>query len=175
MSKGEYGKAAKKQENQYVRWQFIARMVLHLTAYLGLPLLLRMDNESGQTSVRVFVNVVVGSSEPIWPTYPTGALTPDDVPGEELYGRLQLLRTITRSLGHKRSQATFFLQAPRQMGKTSLIYFVKNRTPEHVLPVYINLEKEWSKHEPSNLWNYLVQLVLETGSGETLINQSKFW
>lgn len=156
-------------KTEYARWTVYREDGFAPGAYLDLPLLLRMDNQSGQTTVRTFVNVLVGSSEPIWPTYPTGALAPDDVAGEELYGRLQLIRTITRSLGRKRSQATFFLQAPRQMGKTSLLYFVKRRAPDHVLPVYINLEKEWSKHEPSNLWNYLVQLVLETGSRETMV------
>ncbi len=157
----------------YVRWNVYREDGFTPDTYLDLPLLLRVDEQSGQTTVHTSVNVLVGSNDPIWPTYPTGALTPDDVPGEELYGRLHLISTIIRSLGGKRSQATFFLQAPRQMGKTSLLYFVKKRTPDHVLPVYVNLEKEWSKHEPSNLWNFLVQLVLEAGSREGMVQSSQ--
>jgi hypothetical protein len=156
-------------KTQYVRWTVYREDGFSPDTSLDLPLLLRADDPSGQTTVRTAVNVLVGASEPTWPSYPTGALTPEDVPGEELYGRLQLIRTITRSLARMRNQATFFIQAPRQMGKTSLLYFVKNQVPNHVLPVYVNLEKQWSKHEPNNLWNYLVQRVYEEETKTILV------
>ncbi len=151
-------------EVHYVRWTVYREDGFTPDTYLDLGLQLQTTVQTSEISIQSFISVLVGSSEPLWPTYPTGALTPDDVPGEELYGRLHLINTITRSLGKKRSQATFFLQAPRQMGKTSLLYFIRRYCPNYILPVYVNLEKEWSKHEPNNLWNYLGKLLIESGS-----------
>lgn len=146
---------------QYIRWTFFQEDGFPEDSYLDIPLLLVVRNGSSFVSLQQSISLIAGSSEPVWPVYPTGALSPDDVPGAELYGRTPLIRQIQRSLGRDRSQATYFLQGPRQMGKTSLLYFLKERVPDHVLAVYVNLEKRWSRSEPDNVWSYLVQRVQE--------------
>lgn len=147
---------------EYIRWIIYREDGFSIDDNLDIPVYINSTNRHDPTAATpLFVNVQVGSDEPVWPSYPTGALSPDDVPGEELYGRLQIIRQVKRSLGPKRIQATFFFQAPRQMGKTSLLYFIKSQAPNHALPVYVNLEKDWSKRNPNNIWNYLVQRVLE--------------
>ncbi|MCB0571934.1 MAG: ATP-binding protein, partial [Phaeodactylibacter sp.] len=153
---------------QYKRWTFFREDGFSSDIPLDLPLLLYARDTSGERTYPTAVNVLVGSGEPIWPTYPTGALSPEDVHGAELYGRAYLISRIIRSLGRHRAQSTFFLQGPRQMGKTSLLNFAINQAPAHVLPVYVNLEKQWSSKEPGNIWNYLVNRVQEESSGKAV-------
>lgn len=47
------------------------------------------------------------------------------------------------------------------MGKTSILYFVETNVPDHVFPVYINLERGWSAQGASTLWDYLTTRLLE--------------
>jgi tetratricopeptide (TPR) repeat protein len=105
------------------------------------------------------IPVTVAAREPRWPSYPTGALTPGDV--QELYGRTDVLRHLVAELGPSRAQRTYFLEAPRQMGKTSILRFVEKRVPEHVVAVYVNLEKGWSDQDAPNLWGFLIDRVIE--------------
>lgn len=153
---------------EYIRWTFYREEGYTPESFIDLPLQLEVLDTTNRSLVRTSLNVIVGNMDPVWPIYPTGALTPDDVPSGELYGRFQLIRTIIRSLGRRRSQATFFIQAPRQMGKTSLLNFVEERSPDYLLSVYINLEKEWSKRNPKNLWNYMIKRLREESLGKVL-------
>ena len=112
------------------------------------------------------VDLLVAPTDARWPNYPTGALSPDDTTGGELYGRTALIRKLLSTFGPTRSQATYLVEAPRQMGKTSLLNFVRKQVPDHVFAVYVNLELPWSRSEPDNVWNYLVDRILvESGQG----------
>lgn len=153
---------------EYVRWVLYKEDGFPAGSIIELPINIHI-NDSEKIDSRTSVVVTVSSSgDIVWPEYPTGALSPEDIPGQDLYGRLALIRKIIRGLGQKRSQATFFLQAPRQMGKTSLLNFVKKQTPDHVLPIYVNLEKDWSKIDKGNLWNYLVKRLREEAYGKII-------
>jgi hypothetical protein len=90
------------------------------------------------------------------------------VPGGDLYGRLGVIKRVIRSLGAKRSQAAFLVQAPRQMGKTSLLYFIRRQVPTHVFPVYVNLERLPSLAQGGGLWGLLTQRVLEEDAGHSI-------
>jgi hypothetical protein len=145
---------------EYIRWVVERDDGLVADDMLDLSLTLEARTApDNKISTTTSVSVSVASSEPRWPTYPTGALSPDDVPGNELYGRSSLIRKITTSLGKRRAQASYLIEAPRQMGKTSLLNFVKQQVPVHVLAVYVNLELPWSKKAPRNPWDYLVERV----------------
>lgn len=158
---------------QYVRWTFYREDGFTPDSYVDLPIHLSIRTSTEKTETTTSFNVVVGPIEQTWPEYPTGSLSPEDIPGQDLFGRLQLIKRITRSLGRKRSQATFFLQSPRQMGKTSLLNFVKRQTPEQVLPVYVNLEKPWSSRDPRNIWNYLLKRLREESFGKILAESNQ--
>ncbi len=135
---------------------------------IDIPLQINIREKQRSKDINTLISTFVSEEKPVWPSYPTGSLSPEDVHGSELYGRTNLINQIIRSMGRHRSQATFFLQGPRQMGKTSLLNFVMNEAPNHILPVYINLEKDWSKNEPNNIWNYLVRRVTEESTGKAI-------
>jgi tetratricopeptide (TPR) repeat protein len=150
-------------KTEYVRW--VVERDDGFAAGDLLDFSLTLESGTADSAMRTAISVSVASTEPRWPTYPTGALSPDDVPGNELYGRSDLIRKITSSLGKRRGQATYLIEAPRQMGKTSLLNFVKHQVPDHLLAVYVNLELPWSKKAPRNPWDYLTERVLlESGS-----------
>lgn len=105
------------------------------------------------------ISVTIAPKEVSWPNYPPGSLQPSEVPGGELYGRGEFIRQIVSSFGPTRSRANYLIESVRQMGKTSLLFFIKDCAPTHVFPVYINLEA--IEYEPEkNVWNYIIEQVL---------------
>jgi len=70
--------------------------------------------------------VTVGPLEPTWPDYPAGSLHPSEVPGGDLYGRGQFIRQIIGSFGSTRNRANYLIESVRQMGKTTLLFFIKS-------------------------------------------------
>jgi len=109
----------------------------------------------GDAVTEVTLSAVVGSDEPTWPNYPAGSLHPDEVPEGQLYGRSEMIRQIVSALGTTRCRANYLLESVRQMGKTTLLFFIKSAAPAHVLPIYIDLER--SENEPQgNIWNFII-------------------
>jgi hypothetical protein len=114
---------------------------------------------NGGKHIQFPITVAVGTSEPSWPDYPAGSLHPSEVPGGDLYGRGQLIRQIVSSFGPTRSRANYLVESVRQMGKTTLLFFIKTAVPDHVLPVYVDLER--MENEPErNIWNYVAEQIM---------------
>ena len=126
---------------------------------VDVPLRVQVSTPTGYPEYTLTISTSVASSEAVWPDYPTGALDPKDVQGGELYGRSGFIKRIVSSFGQARVQATYLIEGVRQMGKTSLLKFIKQNAPKHVLPVYVNLEAIQSDPE-RNVWNTIIEQVL---------------
>lgn len=74
--------------------------------------------------------------------YPVVALRP--IERNKLYGREDLLRTLKSSFTRSGQTRIPFLEGVRKVGKTSIFYFLANRMIDPMLPVYINLETDWT-------------------------------
>jgi hypothetical protein len=110
--------------------------------------------------VRLRLSATVAGMEPVFPSYIAGPLTPEEVP--QLYGRARLLERIRAVMGPRRASQTLFITAPRRMGKTSLLRFVEQSVPEHVIAVYVDLQFGWEESASGpNLWAYLARKVAE--------------
>lgn len=143
----------------YVRWTIEREDGFIADEQVDIPLLVRVSSPVGFPEYTLTVNASVASSDAVWPDYPTGALDPKDVQGGELYGRGAFIKKIVNSLGQSRTQATYLIEGVRQMGKTSLLKFIKQHAPKHVLPIYVNLEAIQSDPE-RNVWNIIIEQVL---------------
>jgi predicted Zn-dependent protease len=141
----------------YARWVFQREEGFTQDEQIDLPLTLAIDDGEPE---EVSITASVGSLQPSWPDYPAGSLHPSEVPEGELYGRGAFIRQRVSSFGQTRSRANYLIESVRQMGKTTLLFFLKNATPEHVLPIYIDLERLES--DPNrNIWNLVIEQVLE--------------
>jgi tetratricopeptide (TPR) repeat protein len=74
--------------------------------------------------------------------YPVIALQPGE--NNKLYGRENLLRTLKNSFNRSGQTRIPFLEGVRKVGKTSILYFLKNRLADSFLPVYVNLDTSWT-------------------------------
>jgi hypothetical protein len=112
-------------------------------------------------SARLRLSATVAGTEPVFPSYIAGPLTPEEVP--QLYGRSRLLQRIRAVIGPRHVSETLFIAGPRRMGKTSLLRFVEQSVPEHVMAVYVDLQFGWEEESASgpNLWAYLTRRVAE--------------
>jgi len=110
---------------------------------------------------RVRLSATVAGAEPTFPSYIAGPLSPEEA--SQLYGRSRLLDRIRAVMGPRRASQTLFITAPRLMGKTSLLLFVEQSVPEHLMAVYVNLEFGWGEETGTgaNLWAYLTRRVTE--------------
>jgi tetratricopeptide (TPR) repeat protein len=134
-----------------------------------LELRVRWKAGGQEASARLSPTAEVAKQAPRWPSYPTGALSPDET--ERPYGRDEILRRIRQSLGPRRASEAFFLEAPRRMGKTSILRFVEGKegkrgVPDHVLPIYVNLDTlPEAPSEPPNLWAFLAASLHGASAG----------
>jgi hypothetical protein len=144
---------------QYERWVFEQEDGFIPDEPVDIPLLIRVSNPPGCPEFRLSVSASVAAHEAVWPDYPTGALDPKDVQGGELYGRGVFIKRIVSALGNMRAQATYLIEGVRQMGKTSLLKFIRRNAPKHVLPIYVNLEAIQSDPE-KNVWNIIIEQIL---------------
>jgi hypothetical protein len=139
----------------YTRWTFEREEAFTLDEQIDLLLTLQIGD---QPATDFPLSATVGPTEPSWPDYPAGSLHPNEVPGGDLYGRTQFIRQIVSNFTPTRSRANYLIESVRQMGKTTLLFFIKSAAPEHVLPVYIDLER--MENEPQrNIWNYIIEQV----------------
>jgi hypothetical protein len=146
----------------WIRWRVLREDGFAPRESLDLGLTLRWRAGGQEAAASPILPVVVADREPRPRSYQTGALSPEDV--VKLFGRDEILGRIRRSLGPKRASRTFFLEAPRRMGKTSILRFVERGVPDHVLAVYVNLERGWADGPspgPPNLWAFLTERLLE--------------
>jgi tetratricopeptide (TPR) repeat protein len=141
----------------YTRWVFQREEGFSPDEQVDLPLTMRINDEENH---EFSMTVSVGSPEPSWPDYPAGSLHPNEVPGGELYGRTPFIRQLISSFGPTRSRANYLIESVRQMGKTTLLFFLKSAAPDHVLPVYVDLERLENDRD-RNIWNHVIEQVLE--------------
>jgi tetratricopeptide (TPR) repeat protein len=142
----------------YRRWTYESDEGFIPDAKVDLVFSVQVQSTQGVPSYPIPVTVSVASGDPVWPDYPNGALEPDLVPGGELYGRGSFIRQIVSSFGPTRARH-YLIEAVRQMGKTSLLKFIKQEAPKHTLPVYVNLDEIQSDPE-KNVWNCIMERVL---------------
>lgn len=147
---------------KYVRWVVEREDGFVAGEHTDIQLIVESrDAKIGRTPVEL--TATVAELPPLWPAYPTGALNPDDLPGHELYGRSGLIGRIVQSLRSNRAQETYLVEGIRQMGKTSLLKFIKQNVPSSILPVYINLEVTQSSAY-RNIWECIAEHILRESS-----------
>ena len=142
----------------YSRWRFEREDGFLTDEQIDIPILIRVTYPTNIAEYTLTLSPSVASGDAVWPDYPTGALDPKDVQGGELYGRSAFIKRIVNSFGQLRTQATYLIEGVRQMGKTSLLKFIRQNAPKHVLPVYVNLEAIQSDPE-RNVWNIIIEQI----------------
>lgn len=120
----------------YQRWTFTNEDDFTEGEQFELPLAAEID---GGRAIELPIAVTAETFQPSWPNYSAGSLHPDEVPEGELYGRGQIIKQIINTFGPTRSTVNYLII--KSVRQTTLLFFIKNAAPAHVLPIYIDLER----------------------------------
>jgi len=110
----------------YQRWTFINEDGFTEGEQFELPLAAEID---GGRAIELPIAVTAETFQPSWPNYSACSLHPNEVPEGELYGRGQFIKQIVNTFGPTRSTVNYLIESVRQMGKTTLLFFIKNAAP----------------------------------------------
>jgi tetratricopeptide (TPR) repeat protein len=141
-----------------IRWTTTISSAGEDAPLIELPLLVGAAGSDRRSPLIITCRLNSHSPRVILPR--SGALLPGDVEElygiqDQLFGREKIVKELLENLGSTRSSHSYFIQGLRQMGKTSILRFVEDQSPNQVLSVYVNLEFPWGKgRRDQTFWAY---------------------